>query len=300
MDSNFKKRNHHYVPQFWQRRFADATGQLYVRYSESADKWKIASERGKARPVNPKNTMAKDYANTVFDETWRPYDVLEDLLAKAEGEINQTEDQILNSTTPITSALVMKFCWGLAIAACRFPHIMKRAHRRRIDLAYALAEISRMDRVAFEAKLASFGQILTDPDYNALKATPEDELIRQAMYLAELSPQNPDFPEQDALQGIDTLVEIFNRMDIEILESTGSPLFIIGDTPIPDFDLATGFTVPLTKTAAARFQPAKGAPTFSHKAATAAEIADINQEQYNNSATHIVGPDPALLDSLVA
>src|SRR5271170_6870866 len=105
MDPNFKKRNHHYVPQFWQRRFADATGQLYVRYSESADKWKTASERGKARPVNAKSTMAEDYANTVFDETWRPYDVLEDLLAKAEGEMKKTQDEVLNSATPIDSAL---------------------------------------------------------------------------------------------------------------------------------------------------------------------------------------------------
>src|SRR5438270_363754 len=106
--------------------------------------------------------MAEDYANTIFDATWRPYDVLEDLLAKTEGEIKLTEDQILNSATPITSALLRKFCWGLAVAACRFPRIMKRAHRRRIGLAYALAEIGRMDRIAFEAKLASFGQVLTD------------------------------------------------------------------------------------------------------------------------------------------
>ena len=36
-ERDFKKRNQHYVPQFWQREFKDANGNLYVRYSLSAD-----------------------------------------------------------------------------------------------------------------------------------------------------------------------------------------------------------------------------------------------------------------------
>ncbi len=123
--------------------------------------------------------------------------------------------------------------------------------------------------------------------------------MRQAIYLSELSPQDPNFSEQDALEAVPMMTEIFNRMDIEILESNGSPFFIVGDTPIPDSDLVMGFTVPLSKTAAGRFKPATGTPTFSRTAATAAEIAAINEEQYHNSATHVIGPDAAYLDSLV-
>ncbi len=244
--------------------------------------------------------MAEHYSNTVFDENWQPYDVLENILAEAESEIKQTEEQILDPATPITSSLRRKFCWGLAVSVCRLPHVMDRGHRRRIDLAYALAEIHQLERVAFEDGLASFGQKLTDAGYNALKATHEDELIGQATYLAELSPQNPDFPRQDALEGINPITEVFNRMDIEILESNRSPFFIIGDTPIPDSELAMGFIVPLAKIAAARFQPTNLMPTFSRRAATSMEIAAINKEQYDNSATHVVGPDPAYLDALVS
>jgi|SRR5665647_3632132 len=299
MDPNFKKRNQHYVPQFWQRRFADGTGRLHVRYTQSADKLQNVKNRGKARPVNPEKTMTGDYTYTVFDENFRPYDVLEDLLAKAENEIKQTEDEILNPATMVTADLRRRFCRGIAIAACRLPHVMKRSRRLRIALAYALAEVGRMDRAAFDAKVARFGQILTDAEYGALKATPEGELMRQAIYLSELSPQDPNFSEQDALEAVPMMTEIFNRMDIEILESNGSPFFIVGDTPIPDSDLVMGFTVPLSKTAAGRFKPATGTPTFSRTAATAAEIAAINEEQYHNSATHVIGPDAAYLDSLV-
>ena len=95
------------------------------------------------------------------------------------------------------------------------------------------------------------------------------------------------------------VTKIFNRMDLEILESNGSPFFIIGDTPIPDSDLVMGFTFPLSKTAAARIKPATGTPTFLRRAAAAAEIAEINEEQYHNSATHVIGSDPTYLDSLV-
>jgi hypothetical protein len=262
IDPNFKKQNQHYVPQFWQRRFADSTGQLYVRYS------------------------------------LRPYDVLEDRLAEAENEIKRTEDQILSPATLITPDLRRKFCWGVAIASCRLPHVMKRAHRRRIDLAHVLADVGRMGRAVFDAKLADFGQILTDADYDALKARPTDGLIATAIGLSQLSPQDPNFPEQDALQAVGIVTEVFNCMDIEILESTGSPSFIIGDTPILDSDLASGSTVPLSKTAAARFRSATATPIFSRTTATPAEVAAINQEQYDNSMTHVIGPDAAYLDSL--
>jgi hypothetical protein len=73
----------------------------------------------------------------------------------------------------------------------------------------------------------------------------------------------------------------------------------MGDTPVPDYELADGFSIPLTKSATAQFGSlASSGQAFSRRSATPTEIAAINQEQYNNSATHVIGPDASYLDSL--
>lgn len=106
---------------------------------------------------------------------------------------------------------------------------------------------------------------------------------------------------QDALAGVATFTRIFNLMDITILESSGSPFFILGDTPVPDYELVDGFSIPLSKNATAQFGSlASGGQAFSRRSATPTEITAINQEQYNNSATHVIGPDPSYLDSLTS
>jgi hypothetical protein len=50
----FEKINPHYVPQFWQRNFADHSGHLFGRYLNDADPDFASSHKraGKARPVN--------------------------------------------------------------------------------------------------------------------------------------------------------------------------------------------------------------------------------------------------------
>lgn len=87
-------------------------------------------------------------------------------------------------------------------------------------------------------------------------------------------------------------------MDLAILETVGNPFFILGDTPMADYDLAAGFTVPLSKTAAASFVPLAASPAFSRTVLMCAEVQTINQEQHDNSVTHVIGPDPVYLNSL--
>lgn len=298
-DVDFRKRNQHYVPQFWQREFKDACGHLYVRYSLGADpRSERDSKRGTAFEESTKNIFTDDYTYTVMDASFRPTDALEDALAAEEGRLKQAHDQILSASDSITSELRGMFCRSIALTACRHPHVMRRFHHRQQDLALAYAEIHRLDRSTFDANLRTFGIVVTDDEYEQLKASPEEGLIRTAVGLTELTPNDPSFPEQDALAGVKLCAQSLSLMEITILESPGSPFFIIGDTPIRDSGLATGFIVPLSKTAAVKFSPSQGGHSFSRRTASASEVGAINQEQYNNSVTHVIGPDPTYLDSL--
>jgi hypothetical protein len=300
-DVHFKKRNQHFIPQFWQREFKDTNGYFYVRYSLSADpRNERDPNRGKAFEESTKNTFTDDYTYTVSDPLFQPYDVLEDLLSAEEGKMKQAHEQVLKATGSITSELRKAFCRSIALAACRLPHVMERGHRRLKDLVYCFAEIHDLDRAAFDKILGSFGVALSDDEYELLKARPEDRLISTALGFGDLSPQDPDFPMQYTLVAVSRCAQDLTLMDITILESLGSPSYILGDTPIPDSDLAMGFTLPLGRTVAVRFSAATGNQSFSRRVASPIEVAAINQEQYNNSVTHVIGPDPAYLNSLVS
>jgi len=295
-EDDFTKVNQHYVPRFWQRRFADAQNAVYGRYGTSFDPDQNPKKRGQARKVGVADTMTSDCTYSLYNEYYQPYDVLENLLMVAEGKIAQTEGLILDPQTVVTPELRATFCWGIGLAVCRLPHVMKRAHRHRIDVAFALSRIGDMDRKEFEASLGELGQKISDEEYEALKARPRDGLLETAEGLSKLSPQDPTFPEQDALYGLHILTAIFNGMDIAILDSIGPLFFILGDTPMPDYDLAKGFTVPLSKAAAARLSPSASSPTFTRKQASQADVEAINQEQYNNSVKLVIGQDPTYLD----
>jgi hypothetical protein len=177
VDPFFNKFNQHYVPRFWQKRFADSKNEIYVRYGASFDPDQNPRKRGRARVVGVADTMTKDFTYTVYDNNYRPYDVLENdvlenLLSEAEGEMRQTQGLILDPQTVVSTELRTRFCWGIALSICRLPHVMKQAHRKRIELTFAYCEIGNLDRQAFEAKLADYGQTLSDEEYEALKARP--------------------------------------------------------------------------------------------------------------------------------
>ena len=67
------KKNHHYVPQFWLRGFADSNGQIYA--------W----DGQKVRTAASNKIMQSDWLYTLFDNAWQPSNALEDELARIEG-----------------------------------------------------------------------------------------------------------------------------------------------------------------------------------------------------------------------
>ena len=75
-----KKRNQHYVPKSRIKRFACAKGRIYA--------W----DGQKVRHVAASKIMSEDRLYTIFDNTWRTSDVLEDALGvhlNDEGELRK-------------------------------------------------------------------------------------------------------------------------------------------------------------------------------------------------------------------
>jgi hypothetical protein len=88
-------------------------------------------------------------------------------------------------------------------------------------------------------------------------------------------------------------------MDLTMLDAVAPDHFILGDTPLPNADLAQGFTVPLSKSLAVRARKRTGAWRRPDRGvATGMEVQEIHQAQFDQSLDVVIGPDPGVLDGL--
>jgi hypothetical protein len=74
--------------------------------------------------------------------------------------------------------------------------------------------------------------------------------------------------------------------------------FVLGDTPLPQSDLAAGFRVPISASTAVSGTMHTSGPWISRRPALSAEIAEINREQWENAAEIALGPDASVLNTL--
>ena len=297
----FNKRNQHFVPQFWQRNFVDDSNQLQGIYREGSDPKRSPKRKGVPRAVSPADTMTQDWTYTVFTPEWMPSDELENALAEVEGHIKNVMDQILDPAVTFTSKLRGQFCWALALAACRLPHVMARGHRRAKELAWKLCEVATMDRGEFITMLWSeYAFHLSPFGYEELSKRSHETLVATAERIGGLSPQDWMLPQVEGLLAVDPICEIIETLDISLLELDSPPFFVLGDTPLPDSDLAVGFAVPLTRKVAIKATPAIGAsPNFTRRKATPQEVDEINRWQAENFLHVMIGPSATQLRELV-
>jgi hypothetical protein len=103
---------------------------------------------------------------------------------------------------------------------------------------------------------------------------------------------------QEALRATTLISAILRLMDRTILEATDNNSFILGDTPIPQSELARGFRVSLSKSIAVEALPRDGTRSpIVRRTATAAEVNAINREQWENAIEIVIGPNPTILKS---
>lgn len=284
------KRNHHYVPQFWQKLFADGTGNLYSREGQSVTK------------ASPKRLMSADWVYTVFDTNWLASDNVEDALSQAEGAAATAYRSLLTSASVPSAAVQEALRKFIALQACRHPDILGRGHRRSKELGAVLVKAHSMTASAFADALAPFAVDQTDAQalFAQLVAKSQDELEAEFQELATLSPHDPQLPHTDALLAQSQIETQLSAMDLIVLDAPLPLEFVLGDTPVPQSDLRLGFIVPVTRSLALSFQPPRhpGAPTCTRRAAASTEVADSNLWQFNNALIVTIGSNPSTLNTL--
>ncbi|MDA8259282.1 MAG: DUF4238 domain-containing protein [Betaproteobacteria bacterium] len=284
------KKNHHYVPQFWLRGFADAKGQIHA--------W----DGQQVRVVSSKRIMQGDWLYTLFDNAWQPTDALEDALAQAEGLAAPIFAKLAAPAATLTTSERQELWDFLALQACRHPDIMKRAHRRARDLGALIVSVrdfqSEHDFVV-EAATFAIPASVAQGMYALLLTQDPARLQQEYDELIGLSPQDAQLPEQEALRAQAQIATAISAMTLTLLDAPAGSAFVLGDTPMPQDRLGHGFTVPLSQTVAVMAQPSTTSQTATtRRVATPGELAAINQTQWDNALHIVIGPDPLALRAL--
>jgi hypothetical protein len=288
-----EKENQHFVPRNWLSRFAGRDGRVLA----------LCLENGNINQVSVADIMSGSWIYTVFDEWWRPSDVLEDRLAKIEGDAHKLFEMLHTSKASPTNAQWIELITFLALTACRHPDIMRRGHERSKEMAWAIANIESYAnyeefRNDMKKRFATdFPRLL----YDLLLAKGLEVLLAEGQQVEDLSPQDHRLPEQLSLSAVCLVANVIATMNLRLLDAPPGSSFVLGDRPLPLRDLALGFDVPLSKSLAFQAWPprAKDAPVIAERRdASINEIDEINRRQVRRAKRVVIGPDHETLKSL--
>lgn len=281
-----EKPNQHYVPRWWLRDFAGQNGALY------------ALNGTKAAPVDVGKIMSGDWIYTVFDEWWRPSDILEDALATIEGGASRVFRSLVvcSPSDDDWDAVI----WFMALCVCRHPETMTRGHELgKAFGVYLCAVDDYPDEDAFlAAGQTSFGVDLGSDVFKLMKSITIEQREFSALTLIDMLPQDPRLPQTDALLATREVDEVLKAMDCRLLRAPGGQSYVFGDRPFPPKDLLLGFTVPMSKDLALEFSPANSTPQRLMANASAADVQSINEDQAARARAVLVGSHRAQLEAL--
>ncbi|EHO4421618.1 DUF4238 domain-containing protein [Salmonella enterica] len=285
----FDKKNHHYVPQYWQRGFKGTSGHMFGKLGSTI------------RLVSSRTIMKQDWLYTVFDEQWNPSDMLEDTLSVLESKDAQLFQRLQFPGYTMTSSDRDQLCSALALQASRHPDILERGRRLANEFGTILADVHSMTLIEFKRRVAEFGINEADAhDFHVLLTSrTQEQLASELVDLHSLSPQSSQLPVQIAILAAPQIMETIKALELSLLDAPSGEAFVLGDTPLPQSDLSNGFTVPLSKSLAVIAIPSTVTQkTVVRRDATPAEVKDINNTQASNALQVIIGPSADLLSKL--
>jgi hypothetical protein len=285
------KKNQHYVPQFWLRRFAGPAGQL------------LGLKNGVFQhQVGANNVMSDDWIYTIFDSWWRPSDQIEDDLGLIDGEADRLFTELHANKNNPSNERWEELCTFLALAACRHVDTMMRGHERGKEMALVIADASSYaNEAAFLADVkARFGCDFPPGLWAVLKAKGQEALFDEAEEVFDLQPYDPKMPVQLSLLATDLVTNVIGVQDLWLLDAPTGSAYVLGDHPVPVRLLSRGFDVPLSARLAFQATPTASGRIggLGRRDATPAEVDEINRRQVARATSVVVGPDRALLESL--
>lgn len=272
----FEKKNHHYVPRFWQRHFYGHNGNLFK------------TQRGGYVAASVASTMTSDWTYTSFDEHWRPMDIVEDDLSELENHAALLYQRILPPGRDVTNDDWVALCAWLGLSAARHPNVMAKTNKLGADFLRLLK--AENDQFLSYESLKNYFEVtlglpLKRDEYEKIIEIGSQGLEGVALYVEEMLPYAPELPQTDALRAKDLISQSIQEMDLFLIDAPSGYEFILGDNPVPNEKLGFGFTVPLSKTVAlmACVSQEPGKPQRSRCSGTAAEVEKVNLEQISRS-----------------
>lgn len=275
------KGNHHFVPQFWLKRFANDKGQI--------QSW----DGKKTSPVGSASVMSSDWLYTVYDSKWIASNDLENHLSKLEGDAGKAFKAIENvgDLTANTADAMVDF---LALQACRHPDILTRNLKRSKELSEFFALAHDMNSSEFKRRASDFGieDQAAEDIYKELITVPQNDLIEQHDVVEKLTLQDSALPLSDFLKAVAPVENSLSHMNIRLLEAPTGYYFVLGDTPVPQEDAFNGFIAPLSKSLAVEFSVASaGSAILPKRTLSSTELAQVNKTQWENAKEIVIGPD---------
>lgn len=287
-----EKKNQHFVPRNWLSRFAGLNGSVYCLRDETI------------RVVSVANIMSGDWIYTLFDEWWRPSDVLEDKLGNIEGCADKLFSSLHSVSRAPTDSEWCDLILFLALTACRHPDTMAQGHRRAKEMAWALADISSCtDESAFLSDFKTrFATDMPAGLFEKLCNSNQEVLLEEGQEIELLQPHDFRLPEQISLESVQPVANCMAVMDLSLLDAPDGCSFVLGDRPLPLRDLARGFDVPLSKNLAFQAKPTLAASprSLQRRLASPEEVGEINQHQKNRAKDLLIGPSYSVLRAFLA
>jgi hypothetical protein len=284
-----QQRNQHYVPVFWQRKFAGIDGVL----------WGL--QNGRISPVSANKMMSQDWTYTTFDRQWNASNFLERVAGRRESEAAQT---LRNLDSPnyvggLEEQIELRYFF--AFSACRHPDAMGMLHRRAGQLAELIADVHSCSPQEFCKRASGFGLSAEDAALIIAQTghVAPHVLQAEAAEVLSLSPQDSKLPQQLAID-TETVERTFfqmSRLYVTILDAPSNSNFILGDTPFPA-QLISGFTLPISSRLALLWHgcAAEHFPDWTRRGATQGEVEDANRAQIDNALKVVVGPSREALE----
>lgn len=286
------QKNQHYVPVFWQKRFAGTDGVLY------------GLKNGEISPINPKKHMSEEYLYTTFDRNFVPSNWLESAASKPETKAAKAYRTLDNPSNTGSTEDQIFLRWFIAFSACRHPDTMSSGHRRAKELAQVLADVHSKTREDFCLSLKEFG-IDTDNAnvlYDYFGKVDSERLLAEAKDIQLMPPTDPDLPKHVAVESetIERVLLNLSRHSVTVLEAPDDVSFVLGDTPFPP-ELGKGFTVPISSRLGLLWEPGSMEvfPSWNRRTAKISELESSNQEQADNARDVVIGCSRAILEKYV-
>lgn len=237
--------------------------------------------------------MASDYLYTTYDARFSGADDLENELNRIETTQAQSLAQICRPGEPVGPGTRHDLAAILALQTLRHPDVMAWGRRRAVRFAELALKMKKMSMDEFlECVAPTLDDAHPEWLYEEIQARPDAELERELAGIKALSPQDPELAETDTLSALTSLCASLHAFHMRVLEiHDGGGSFVLGDTPVPQDELANGFTVPLSKrvAVAASRAPQGERPQIERAWAEKDEIDFVNQAQWNRHARLIVG-----------